>query len=137
MELRQFYRLTWDASKKITAKLLQVIVVPLLRYAVPIWLEAIIRDWCIRKLRSIQQLILMSSIRSFKTISIKSTFILSNSTPLEMRANDENNHILSTILEKSCINPSTLDFSWKSAFTALSIEQNKYSFPISDSPSHP
>ena len=86
MELRQFSRLTWGADRNILTKLLNGIVDPMLLYAAPIWIESTQRKWCQTKLRSIQRLILATTLRSFKTISTSTALVLSGSVPMEMRA---------------------------------------------------
>ena len=55
-------------------------------YAVPIWVDATRYKWCTNRLRSTQRLMLTTTIRSFRTISAKAAIIISNSLPLEMRA---------------------------------------------------
>ena len=62
-----------------------VLVLALL-YAAPIWVAATGMKWCRNKLRSVQRLMLVTIIRSFKSISSLSALILSNSLPMEMRA---------------------------------------------------
>ena len=84
--LRRFTKLTWGPDRKILAKLFNSIAEPKLLYAVPVWIEATSQRWCINKLRSIQRMMLITTIRSFKTISTKSTLVLANSLPIEKRA---------------------------------------------------
>ena len=117
----------------------------MLLYAAPIWIEATKKNWCKSKLRSIQRLTLMTTIRSFRTISTKSALILSNTIPLEMRAQNlstqyfirrsnsqtaifhiKDNKVLSEILQSCSIVPSQLDIPRKS----LNAEKRLNNIPV-------
>ena len=86
MEIRQYSKLTWGANQNILSKLMTGIINPMILYAVPIWVDATRYKWCTNRLRSTQRLMLTTTIRSFRTISAKAAIIISNSLPLEMRA---------------------------------------------------
>ena len=58
----------------------------MLLYAAPIWVGATDMKWCRNKLRSVQRLMLVTIICSFKPISSLSALILSRCLPMEMRA---------------------------------------------------
>ena len=60
----------------------------MLLYALPIWVDATLLNWCKAKLRSVLRLMLNSSIGSFRSTSLKSALILANETPIEMRAQE-------------------------------------------------
>ena len=142
MELKQYSRLTWGANKHILTKLLNGTVDQMLLYTAPVWWQ---NKWCQTKLRSIQRIILMTTIRSFKTISTLSALILSNAMPMEMRAQIQtmiaflkrrrpfvNYHIkqsnfIPQLLQHCSIQPEKLDIPRKS----YSTEHPDHSFPVS------
>ena len=86
MELRRYSKLTWGPNRNILKKLLNGIVDPMLLYATPVWADATNAKWCQTKLRSIQRLILATTLRSFRTISTRTALVLSGSIPIEKRA---------------------------------------------------
>ena len=145
LELRRFSRLTWGANRSCLARLLNGIVDPMFLYAVPVWIEATKFGWCQTKMRSIQRMILMTTIRSFKTISTKSALIISNTIPLEMRAQNlalcsilkrqqraENIYgtVVQTILDDCSINPMELDTPRRS-FHTTGLVPNHLPFTVS------
>ena len=71
----------------------------MLLYVTPIWSEATKYKWCTMKLRAVQRKMLVSTVHSFRSISIKSTRVLTNSRAIEKRAQQ-----LSALvpLKKSC-----------------------------------
>ena len=88
-ELRHFSKTTWGKNnKRVLLHLYKAIIDPMLLYAVPIWVDATLLNWCKAKLRSVQRLMLNSSIGSFRSTSSKSALILTNETPIEMRAQE-------------------------------------------------
>jgi ribonuclease HI len=86
MELRRFARLTWGPIQRVLTTLFSSIAESVMLYAAPIWVQATKYKWCVAKLRSIQRLILLTAIRSFKSASSKTALILNNCLPMEARA---------------------------------------------------
>ena len=99
MDLRRFSRLTWGPNTKILKRSYESISVPMLIYAALIWSDATKYKWCVTKLRAVQRKMLVSTVRSFRSISIKSALVLTNSLPMEKRGKQ-----LSALasLKKSC-----------------------------------
>ena len=83
---KTIFKIHLSTNKNILKKLLNGIVDPMLLYAAPVWIEATNFKWCKTKLRSVQRLILMTTIRSFRTVSTHSALILADALPMEMRA---------------------------------------------------
>jgi ribonuclease HI len=88
---------------------------------VPIWVDATLLNWCKAKLRSVQRLMLNSFMGSFRSTSSKSALILSNETPIEMRAQElatlsslkgyhSSSKVVRNILEHIEINILNIDF---------------------------
>ena len=120
MNLRRYSKLTWGANRNILSKLYESIAKPMLLYAASIWVNATKFKWCKTRLRSVQRLMLMTTCRSFKSISTKSVLVLTNSLPMEMtaqdlatraaiKAADTKNPLILSILEKSGVDQAAVD----------------------------
>ena len=123
MDLRRFSRLTWGPNSNLKKKIYESIAVPMLLYAAPIWSEATKYKCCATKLRVVQRKMLVSTVRSFRSISFESTLILINSLPMKKRAKQ-----LSALasLKKSCSsNELTRDFLSQANIKAAEIPNSK------------
>ena len=85
MDLRRYCKLTWGPSRRILEIFLSI-AEPMLLYAALVWIRAIKFRWCVKKLRSVQRLMLMTIIRSFRSISTRSGLVLTNSLLMEKKA---------------------------------------------------
>jgi hypothetical protein len=121
-ELRHFSKSVWGKNhKRVLLHLYKAIIDPMLLYAVPIWVDATLLHWCKAKLRSVQRLMLNSVIGSFRSTSSRSALILTNETPIEMRAQElavlsslkgynSSSKTVRTILSNIGINITNIDF---------------------------
>jgi ribonuclease HI len=84
--LRRLSKLTWGSSSKTLSYLYQAILEPMLLYGCFIWAPALKRRTLVGRLRSVQRLMATTVIRSFKSISSDSSFVITNWLPFDFRA---------------------------------------------------
>ena len=84
--LRRISKLTWGPNMKILKRLYEAIVEPMILYGAPIWSHCLLKMYNRNCLRLVQRLMTTTIIRSFKSCSTNAALILSNSTPLDLKA---------------------------------------------------
>ena len=93
---------------KIHKRLYEAIVEPLILYGAPIWSHCLSKKYNINCLRLVQRLMTTTIIRSFKSCSTNAALILSNSTPLDLKALDLTARLAFQLPEDSFIRSSLL-----------------------------
>ena len=86
--LKRISNLTWGPNMNILKRLYEAIVEPVILYGAPIWSHCLSNKYNKRRLRLVQRLMTTTIIRSFKSCSTNAALVLSNSTPLDLKALD-------------------------------------------------
>ena len=86
LQIKRFVRLNWGIDGRILNTLYKSIVEPFLLYGSPIWIGATNKKWCIKKLRSVQRFMAMTTIRAYRTVSTNTALVIARLLPKDLRA---------------------------------------------------
>ena len=78
-------KLSWRLQQEALIPIYQGAIVPIITYGAPLWSKAITKSYNKSKIRSMQRLINIRIIKSFRTISFEASCILSGLVPLDLK----------------------------------------------------
>ena len=83
--LSRHAKMSWGLQKEALLPIYQGAIIPMLSYGAPMWCKAITKEYNRRKIRSVQRLINIRIIKSFRTISFEASCIISGLVPLDLK----------------------------------------------------
>ena len=83
--LAKHAKITWGLQCQALRSIYQGAIIPILTYGAPMWSTAISKQYNRKKLRSVQRLINIRIVKSFRTLSFDASCIISGFLPLDLK----------------------------------------------------